>query len=76
MNIILQFVLYIQYKFILLVKKLFYISFMNDKANIGSSHILKELREVLMKRTKFRFVGQNRRIHITGIFFKKFIGFI
>ena len=47
---------------------------MNDKANIGSSHIIKELREIHMKRTKYRFVGQNRRIsynwniYITGIF--------
>ena len=55
---------------------------MNDKANIGSSHIIKELREIHMKRTKYRFVGQNRRIsynwniYITGIFIKKFIGFI
>ena len=49
---------------------------MNDKANIGSGHIIKELRKVLMKRTKYRFVGQNRRIHITGIFIKKFICFI
>jgi hypothetical protein len=49
---------------------------MNDKANIGSSHIIKELREIHMKRTRYRFVGQNRRIHITGIFIKKFIGFI
>lgn len=57
-------------------EKLFYITFMDNKANIGISHIIKERNSYEKERTKYRFVGQNRRIRITGMLLKKFIDFI
>ena len=57
-------------------EKLFYITFMDNKTNIGISHIIKERNSYEKERTKYRFVGQNRRLCITGMLLKKFIDFI
>jgi hypothetical protein len=56
-------------------EKLFYITFMDNKANIGISHIIKERNSYEKERTKYRFVGQSRGFHITGMLLKKFIDF-
>lgn len=48
---------------------------MDNKANIGISHIIKERNSYEKERTKYRFVGQSRGLHITGMLLKKFIDF-
>ena len=49
---------------------------MDNKADIGISNIIKERNSYEKERMKYRFVGKNRRLPITGMLLKKFIDFI